>query len=120
MQTSEDREILDAEFALSLLDGDGELLDVLLESFVGTEFDPAHLAALVSSGRGAEAAGYVHAVKGAGRQLGMRRLASAGQRLEDALRGKADASEKEIGALSERFGEEHSLALEAARNLLGK
>ena len=81
----------DKEAALELLDKDEELLSILIDSFLNeTKFEKAVLEKLIAQGKTKEAASYVHATKGAARQLCMEKLQSSGQALEDVLRGKSD------------------------------
>lgn len=109
-----DGKILDSEKGLSLVDNDGELYRLLLDTFLSdAKFDPESFGKLVSAGNRDGAASYIHALKGAGRQIGAERLAAAGQRLEDVLRGKAGGN---VAALAEKVLTEYALASEAVRN----
>ncbi len=101
--------------ALSMLDEDEELLKVLLQTFVETEFSIQKLNDLIESGNLSEAASYVHRVKGAGRQLAMKKLANSGQNLEDVLRGKTSG---DIKSLSIIFDEDYQEGLKAAQDEL--
>ena len=84
-----ENEVFDRNAALELVDNDEELLQILIDSFLNeNEFEKAKLEALISNGKLAEAASYVHATKGAARQLCMEKLKNSGQALEDILRGK--------------------------------
>ena len=84
-----ENEVFDRNAALELVDNDEELLQILIDSFLNeNEFEKAKLEALISNGKLAEAASYVHATKGAARQLCMEKLKNSGQALEDVLRGK--------------------------------
>lgn len=108
-----EKQILNISAALDLVDGDKELLKILLDTFVTeTTFDPAKLSELVASGQKEEGAKYVHAVKGAGRQLCAERLAAAGQALEDVLRGKANG---DIAALTATMNSEYKIAFDAIK-----
>ena len=81
-------ETFNRQKALELVGNDEELLSILLQTFIETEFSSAHLEKLIKENRFEEAAGYTHRVKGAGRQLAMEKLAASGQELEDVLRKK--------------------------------
>ncbi|MBQ9206657.1 MAG: Hpt domain-containing protein [Treponema sp.] len=84
-----DKIIFDKETALDLLGRDEDLLQILIDSFLAeNKFETAVLKKLVSDGKLGEAASYVHATKGAARQLCMGKLKDSGQVLEDVLRGK--------------------------------
>ncbi len=84
-----ENEVFDRNAALELVDNDEELLQILIDSFLNeNEFEKAELEGLISNGKLAEAASYVHATKGAARQLCMEKLKNSGQALEDVLRGK--------------------------------
>ncbi len=108
--------IFDIDFALEMLDGDKELLFVLLESFLSdTSFSVQTLQQFIREGKKSEAAAYVHAVKGAGRQLGAKRLSEVAQKLEDVLRGKDTGN---IFDLSQKMNEEYKIALEETKKIL--
>lgn len=81
--------VFNKEKALELVDNDSELLQILLQTFIETQFSVEELEKLVKNGKLEEAASYTHRVKGAGRQLAMEKLAFSGQQLEDVLRKKA-------------------------------
>ncbi|MCR4821592.1 MAG: Hpt domain-containing protein [Treponema sp.] len=82
-------EIYDKKSALDLLDGDEDLLNILIDSFIEeNKFRQDHLEKLLELEKFSEAASYVHATKGAARQLCMTKLKNSGQELEDVLRGK--------------------------------
>ncbi|MBR1404511.1 MAG: Hpt domain-containing protein [Treponema sp.] len=84
-----DKHIFDRESALDLLGNDEELLHILIDSFISeNKFEKPVLENLIASGKLSEAASYVHATKGAARQLCMEKLKNSGQKLEDLLRGK--------------------------------
>ncbi len=111
-----EKQVLNLNAALDLLDGDKDLLNILLETFVKeTDFDKAKVKEFVDSNNFIEGAKYVHATKGAGRQLCAERLAQAGQNLEDVLRGKASG---DIESLTETMYQEYLLAKEAIKAAL--
>lgn len=84
-----ENEVFDRDSALELVDNDEELLQILIDSFLKeNKFEKAVLENLIASGKSKEAASYVHATKGAARQLCMEKLRTSGQALEDVLRGK--------------------------------
>lgn len=81
--------VFDRKAALDLLDNDENLLQILIDSFVKeNKFEKDVLEKLIADGKLSEAASYVHATKGAARQLCMEKLKTSGQKLEDLLRGK--------------------------------
>ena len=81
--------VFDRKAALDLLDNDENLLQILIDSFVKeNKFEKDVLEKLIAEGKLSEAASYVHATKGAARQLCMEKLKTSGQKLEDLLRGK--------------------------------
>ncbi|MBQ8013819.1 MAG: Hpt domain-containing protein [Treponema sp.] len=81
--------IFDRKAALELLDNDEDLLQILIDSFIKeNKFEKDILENLIEKGKMSEAASYVHATKGAARQLCLERLKNSGQKLEDLLRGK--------------------------------
>ena len=81
--------IYDRQSALELVDNDEDLLSILVDSFLNeNKFERSVLENLISGGKMTEAASYVHATKGAARQLCMEKLKTSGQELEDVLRGK--------------------------------
>lgn len=83
--------VFDRKAALDLLDNDEDLLQILIDSFVKeNKFEKDVLEKLIAEGKLSEAASYVHATKGAARQLCMEKLKTSGQKLEDLLRGKSD------------------------------
>jgi len=107
-------EILNSQKGLDLVDNDRELYQVLIDTFINeSQFEPISLKKLVEENKLEAAAGYVHAVKGAGRQLGTERLAFIGQKLEDVLRGKING---DIDNLSKNMFEEYNLAMETLKN----
>ncbi len=110
-------QILNKEKALELIDGDMEIYQMLIEAFLGEEFIPEKVAQFVADGKNLEGASYVHKVKGAARQLCAERLAFAGQKLEDVLRGK---SEGDISSLCEEVESEYKKAIEAAKEALSQ
>ena len=90
-------ELLNVEYALSLLDGQVDLLKDLLENFINDKLlDRFHLLELEEAQDKIPAAKYVHYFKGAARQLGATKLASSGQNLEDALRNNQTEHLKEL------------------------
>ncbi len=104
--------IFNRQKALDLVGGDNELLSILLQEFIKTEFSVNHLIQLIQQNKKAEAAGYTHRVKGAGRQLAMEKLAQSGQNLEDVLREKKDG---EIIPLVEEFYKDYEEAINEAK-----
>lgn len=89
-------EIFNRKKALEFLDNDTELLHILLQTFLETEFSRDHLLKLITDKKLEEAASYTHRVKGAGRQLAMEKLALSGQALEDVLRKKSQGNTWEL------------------------
>lgn len=88
-------QIFNRKKALELVDNDENLLAVLIDSFLnGDKFLREELDSFISAERLDEAAGYVHATKGAARQLCLEKLQASGQNLEDILRGKAQGDIK--------------------------
>ncbi|MBP5284373.1 MAG: Hpt domain-containing protein [Treponema sp.] len=83
-----ENKVYDEKAALEMVDNDSELLSILLNSFLETEFDIKQLVKLINEKNYEEAASYTHRVKGAGRQIAAVKLASAGQKVEDVLRKK--------------------------------
>ena len=109
----EELQILNSEKGLNLVDNDMELYKILIDTFINeSRFSIDELKEFVGKGEMKEAASYVHAAKGAGRQLGAERLASVGQKLEDTLRGKADGN---IDELCADVAREYEEALNAAK-----
>ncbi len=120
METLDNLPILDSAFALDLVDNDKDLYKILLESFLNdTSFEESELDRLICEKKLKEAAGYVHAVKGAGRQLGAKRLAAAGQRLEDALRGKTNEIDN-VANLSKDVKTEYERALKEVQEYINR
>jgi len=114
----EEAQILNSKKGLDLVDNDMELYRILMETFVSdTKFEPEELKKLVAEKKNSEAASYVHAVKGAGRQIGTEKLAEAGQKLEDVLRGKANGN---IDFLSKKVVAEYKAALDAVKSFLAE
>lgn len=106
-------EILNSKVGLELVDNDKELYQILIDTFISeSKFDLNELKKLITDGKMNDAAGYVHAVKGAGRQIGTERLMTIGQKLEDVLRGKADGN---IENLSKIMLEEFELAIKTLK-----
>lgn len=90
-------QVFNKEKALELVDGDESLLEILLDSFrTENSFEREHLDKLFNEGNFSEAAGYVHATKGAARQLCMEKLQTSGQNLEDFLRMKTQGSYEDL------------------------
>ena len=84
-------QVFNRKAALELLDNEEELLQVLIDSFLNeSKFEKPVLEKLISGKKNLEAASYVHAVKGAARQLCMEKLQNSAQKTEDYLRGKSD------------------------------
>lgn len=82
-------QLFNREKALELVDNDKNLLEILIDSFLTeNKFDRNELDFLVAAKKFEEAAAYVHATKGAARQLCLENLQEIGQNLEDVLRGK--------------------------------
>lgn len=103
-------QIFNMKKALDLVDGDKSLLGILIESFLTeSRFDRRELLNLVSEKKFEDAAGYVHAVKGAARQLCLEKLQKSGQNLEDVLRGK---SKGDISSLEEEMAKDYKEAAE--------
>lgn len=112
----ENLQVLNSKKGLDLVDNDKELYKVLLDTFVNeSKFEPSELKELVALQKMNEAASYVHAVKGAGRQIGAERLAFAGQQLEDVLRGKTTGN---IDELCKKVVEEYKAALEEVKKFI--
>ena len=106
--------IYDEKAALKLLDGDKELLQILLNTFVTEKkFEKSILKNLFSTGNFSEATSYVHATKGAARQLCMEKLESSGQILEDTLRKKESG---DISALIEQMAADYEEAIKLVKN----
>ncbi|MBQ4379626.1 MAG: Hpt domain-containing protein [Treponema sp.] len=90
-------EIYNKKAALDLVDNDGDLLQILIDSFLNeTRFEKPYLENLIKEGKMNEAASYVHATKGAARQLCMEKLKDSGQQLEDVLRRKSEGNLQEL------------------------
>lgn len=92
----EEFSIFNKEKALQMIDEDAELLKILIDTFLEIPFDKNHLQKLVQNKKDLEAASYVHAVKGAARQLAAEKLAHSGQELEDILRKKKDGDTNKL------------------------
>lgn len=107
--------IFDREAALALVDNDEDLLQILIDSFLNeNKFEKAELEKLIAEGKMSEAAGYVHATKGAARQLCMEKLKTSGQALEDVLRGKTAG---DIPSLTERMLSDYEEAIKVLQEL---
>ncbi len=103
------QEIFNREAALDLVGNDEELLSILVDSFLNeNKFERAELEKLISAQKFDEAASYVHATKGAARQLCMEKLKDSGQELEDVLRGKKNG---DIPSLIEQMLSDYAEAL---------
>lgn len=86
------REFIDIQAGLELTDNDEELYRELLSLYLSdTHFDVKELNDIIMKSS-EEAAGYVHKVKGASRQIAAKPLAQKGQEIEDILRGKAQGN----------------------------
>lgn len=110
-------QIFNRQKALELVGEDSELLFILLQEFIKTEFSIEHLIQLIQGNKKEEAASYVHRVKGAGRQLAMEKLAQSGQKLEDVLRGKTTG---ELIPLAEEFYNDYEQALKEAESFMNE
>ena len=98
--------VFDYDEALKMVDGEKELLQVLIDSFISEKvFTLDELNRFISSSSNEDAAAYVHYFKGAARQLSCKKMALDGQNLEDVLRGKKEGDIKE---LSEKFYESYT------------
>ncbi|MBQ9908369.1 MAG: Hpt domain-containing protein [Treponema sp.] len=103
--------VYDRQAALELVDRDEDLLSILVDSFLNeNKFERAELEKLIAGGKMAEAASYVHATKGAARQLCMEKLKNSGQALEDLLRGKTSG---DIPPLIDQMFSDYEEALSA-------
>ena len=105
--------VLNMTAALELVDGDKELYAMLLDAFLTTPFVCATLDGYLAAQNTEEGARYVHAVKGAARQIGLERLAAAGQALEDVLRGKATG---DTAALTDAYTAAYDEAVRAVKD----
>lgn len=105
-------EVFNKKKALELVDNDEELLKILLDTFLETEFSIEHLNELIKDKKFDEAASYTHRVKGAGRQLAMEKIAKSGQELEDVLRKKTDG---DLQTLTENFYSDYLEAINFIR-----
>lgn len=110
-------QIFNRQKALELVGEDSELLSILLQEFIKTEFSVEHLIQLIQENNKEEAAGYTHRVKGAGRQLAMEKLAQSGQKLEDVLREKTTG---EMIPLVEEFYSDYEQALKEAKKFMNE
>jgi HPt (histidine-containing phosphotransfer) domain-containing protein len=114
-----DKQVLAVAEGLAMVDGDQMLYRTLIESFITSiPFDAGHLRTLITSGRTAEAAKYLHLIKGAGRQIGAERLGDTTQLLEDIFRGKTTAEPEQIEELQTKVATEYSLVSAAIRDTL--
>ena len=106
----------DKKAALELLDNEEELLQVLADAFLNeSKFEKPVLEKLISEKKFLEAASYVHAVKGAARQLCMEKLQHSAQKTEDFLRGK---SEGDINLLINQIFLDYQEAVQELKNSL--
>lgn len=112
-QTNDTLPVLNATAALELVDGDRSLYAMLLGAFLATPFERETLESYLHANNLEEGARYVHATKGASRQIGLERLAAAGQSLEDVLRGKTTG---DIPALTDAFMRAYGDAVSAVKN----
>ena len=113
--TKTEPEIFDKAAALALVDNDEGLLSILIDSFLNeNKFEKPVLEKLIAEENMSEAASYVHATKGAARQLCMEKLKTSGQALEDVLRGK---SEGDIPALTEKMLSDYEEAIKVLQEL---
>lgn len=112
-------EIFNKKIALEMVGDDSELLSILVQAFLSVEFSPEKLNELVLSKKNAEAASYVHRVKGAARQLAMEKLAQTGQKLEDVLREKNTGEVQELQKLIDDFCECYAESLKTIQKEAG-
>lgn len=106
--------IYERQAALKLVDNDEELLSILVDSFLNeNKFERNVLDNLISDGKMTEAASYVHATKGAARQLCLEKLKDSGQALEDVLRGKTEGN---ISALENQMLKDYDDAVSLLRS----
>lgn len=112
-------EIFNKKIALEMVGDDNELLSILVQAFLSVEFSPEKLNELVLSKKNAEAASYVHRVKGAARQLAMEKLAQTGQKLEDVLREKNTGEVQKLQKLIDDFCECYDESLKTIQKEAG-
>lgn len=112
-------EIFNKKIALEMVGDDSELLSILVQAFLSVEFLPEKLNELVLSKKNAEAASYVHRVKGAARQLAMEKLAQTAQKLEDVLREKNTGEVQELQKLIDDFCECYAESLKTIQKEAG-
>lgn len=112
-------EIFNKKIALEMVGDDSELLSILVQAFLSVEFSPEKLNELVLSKKNAEAASYVHRVKGAARQLAMEKLAQTAQKLEDVLREKNTGEVQELQKLIDDFCECYAESLKTIQKEVG-
>ena len=104
-------QIYNRQAALALLEDDKGLLSILEQSFLSeNKFEKDVIEKLVTENKTAEAASYVHATKGAARQLCMEKLQDSAQNLEDVLRGKKNGS---IKSLTDKMAADYKEAIKA-------
>lgn len=90
-------QIYNRQAALALLEDDKGLLSILEQSFSSeNKFEKDVIEKFIAENKSGEAASYVHATKGAARQLCMEKLQDSAQKLEDVLRGKKNGSIKSL------------------------
>lgn len=103
-------QLFNKEKALELVDNDESLLEILINSFLTeNKFERGELDFLVAAKKFDEAAAYVHATKGAARQLCLEKLQESGQNLEDVLRGKKQG---DIKTLEDKMFEDYKEAMD--------
>ena len=112
-------EIFNKKIALEMVGDDSELLSILVQAFFFFFFSPEKLNELVLSKKNAQAASYVHRVKGAARQLAMEKLAQTGQKLEDVLREKNIGEVQELQKLIDDFCECYAESLKTIQKEVG-
>ena len=112
-------EIFNKKIALEMVGDDSELLSILVQAFLSVEFSPEKLNELVLSKKNAQAASYVHRVKGAARQLAMEKLAQTAQKLEDVLREKNTGEVQELQKLIDDFCECYAESLKTIQKEAG-
>lgn len=110
-----EQEIFNKEKALEMVDNDEDLLKILLDAFLETEFDINTLVKLINEKKYDEAASYTHRVKGAGRQIAALRIAKSGQALEDVLRRKTSGNIKELVT---QFNEDYKVTFNELKKLV--
>ena len=85
-----EQSLVDYQSAVADLDNDTDLYKELLDCwFAEVQFDTNALDNLIAQNQHADAASYVHRIKGAAGSLGAHELFRTAQKVEDILRGKA-------------------------------